>query len=41
MIHIVWTGYGFLVAVFTFGLSLIANVITNSVTGDSRVLERP
>jgi hypothetical protein len=33
MIHIVWTGYGFLVAVFVFGFSLIANLITNSVTG--------
>jgi hypothetical protein len=34
MIHIVWTGYGYLVAVFVFGFSLIANLITNSVTGD-------
>lgn len=31
--HIIWTGKGFLVAVFTFGFSLIANLVTNSVTG--------
>ncbi len=35
MIHIVWTGYGYLVAVFTFSFSLLANLITNSVTGSS------
>jgi hypothetical protein len=34
MIHIVWTGYGFLVAVFIFGFSLVANLITNSITGE-------
>jgi hypothetical protein len=34
MIHIVFTGYGFLVLVFVFGFSLIANLITNCVTGD-------
>ncbi len=33
MIHIVWSGKGYLVAAITFGFSLIANVITNSVTG--------
>jgi hypothetical protein len=33
MIHILWSGKGFLVAVLTFGFSLIANLITNSVTG--------
>lgn len=33
MIYITWTGKGFLVAVFTFGFSLIANLISNSVTG--------
>ena len=33
MIHIIWSGKGFLVAVFIFGFSLIANLITNSVTG--------
>jgi hypothetical protein len=33
MIHIIWTGYGFLVAVFVFGFSLVANVITNAATG--------
>jgi hypothetical protein len=29
---IIWTGYGFLVAVIVFGFSLTANLITNSVT---------
>jgi len=33
MIHIIWTGLGYLVFVLTFGFSLIANLITNSVTG--------
>ena len=33
MIHIIWSGKGFLVAVFTFGFSLVANLICNSVTG--------
>ncbi len=33
MIHIIWSGKGFLVAVITFGFSLVANLITNSVTG--------
>jgi len=33
MIHIIWSGKGFLVAVFTFGFSLVANLVTNSVTG--------
>jgi hypothetical protein len=31
---IIWTGYGFLVAVFVFVFSLAANFITNSITGD-------
>jgi hypothetical protein len=35
MIPIVWSGYGFLVAVFTFGFSLLTNLVTNSVTGGS------
>jgi hypothetical protein len=30
---IIWSGFGFLVAVFTFAFSLAANVITNFVTG--------
>lgn len=30
---IIWKGWGFLVVVFVFGLSLSANLITNSVTG--------
>jgi hypothetical protein len=33
MIHLIWSGKGYLVAVLTFGSSLVANVITNSVTG--------
>ncbi len=33
MIHIIWSGKGFLVAVFTFGFSLVANLIANSLTG--------
>jgi hypothetical protein len=33
MIHIIWSGKGFLVFVFVFGFSLIANLIVNSVTG--------
>ena len=33
MIHIIWSGKGFLVAVFVFGFSLIANLVSNSVTG--------
>jgi hypothetical protein len=33
MIHIIWTGKGFLVAVFAFGFSLMANLISNSLTG--------
>ena len=33
MIHIIWTGKGFLVPGFAFGISLIANLISNSVTG--------
>ena len=34
MIPIIWTGKGFLVAVFVLGFSLAANLICNSVTGD-------
>jgi hypothetical protein len=30
---IIWSGKGFLVAVFVFGCSLIANLITNTLTG--------
>ena len=33
MIHIVWTGKGFLVFVFAFCFSLIANLLTNLATG--------
>jgi hypothetical protein len=34
MIHIIWSGKGYLVAVFTFGFSLAANLMANSVTGN-------
>jgi hypothetical protein len=30
---IIWNGWGFLVAMFVFGCSLCANLISNSVTG--------
>ncbi|MAE71948.1 MAG: hypothetical protein CME06_15965 [Gemmatimonadetes bacterium] len=30
---IIWSRFGFLVAVFVFGCSIAANLITNSVTG--------
>lgn len=30
---IIWNGFGFLVAVFVFGCSLVANLIVNNVTG--------
>lgn len=33
MIHIIWSGKGFLVAVTVFGFSLMAKFITNSLTG--------
>ena len=36
MIHIIWTGFGFLVFVFIFGFSLIANLMTNFVTGSEK-----
>lgn len=39
MIHIIWTGKGFLVAVVTFGCSLIANLISNWVTGSGAYWE--
>src|SRR5579871_1124624 len=39
MIHIVWTGKGFLVAVVTFGCSLVANLISNGVTGSGAYWE--
>jgi hypothetical protein len=39
MIHIIWTGKGFLVAVFVFGSSLIANLITNAMTGSASYWE--
>jgi hypothetical protein len=33
MIHIVWKGKGFLVFVFAFCFSLLANLLTNAATG--------
>jgi hypothetical protein len=33
MMHIIWHGKGFLVVVITFGFSLTAQLICNSVTG--------
>jgi hypothetical protein len=33
MIFLFWRGFGFLVFVFVFGFSLIANIIVNSATG--------
>ena len=30
---IIWTGKGFLIAIFVFGCSLAANLITNGTTG--------
>lgn len=33
MIHLIWSGKGYLVAAIVFGSSLVANLITNSVTG--------
>jgi len=30
---VIWSGLGFLVAVFVFGCSLIANLLTNYLTG--------
>jgi hypothetical protein len=31
---LIWSGRGYLVAVFVFGLSLLANLATNALTGD-------
>ena len=35
MIHIIWSGKGFVVAVIALGFSLIANLLTNSLTGSA------
>ena len=35
MLHIIWTGRGYLVAVFTFGFSFLANLLANCLTGSS------
>ena len=34
MIHVIWSGKGFLVAVIVFGFSLVANLTTNALTGN-------
>jgi hypothetical protein len=34
MIHIIWSGKGYLVAVITFGSSLVAELTTDFVTGN-------
>ncbi len=34
MIHLIWHGKGYLVAVFVFAFSLIANLATNSIAGN-------
>lgn len=36
---IIWTGKGFLIAIFVFGCSLAANVITNGTTGGDEYWE--
>lgn len=33
MLHIIWTGKGYLVFVIVFGCSLIANLVSNAVVG--------
>jgi hypothetical protein len=37
---IIWSGMGFLVAVFVFGCSLIANLITNHLSGGDQYWEQ-
>ena len=37
---IIWRGWGFLVAVFTFGASLAMELITESMTGDDTFYQR-
>jgi hypothetical protein len=32
MIHLIWSGRGYLVAAITFGISLAANLLTDAVT---------
>ena len=39
MVHIIWDGKGYLVAVVTFGFSLVANLITNHATGSKAYWE--
>lgn len=37
---IIWNGMGFLVAVFAFGCSLAANLLTNSLAGSDQYWEQ-
>jgi hypothetical protein len=37
---IIWRGWGFLVAVFAFGASLVTELVTESVTGDDGFYQR-
>ncbi len=37
---IIWNGLGFLVAVYVFGCSLVANLVVNSVTGSEQYWEQ-
>jgi drug/metabolite transporter (DMT)-like permease len=37
---IIWSGWGFLVAVFTFGASLAMELLTETMTGDSDFYQR-
>jgi hypothetical protein len=39
MIHLIWSGFGFLVFVFTFGCSLAANLLANAIIGDKAYWE--
>lgn len=34
MIHLIWRGKGYWVFVITFGCSLVANLLTNGISGD-------
>jgi hypothetical protein len=37
---IIWRGWGFLVAVFAFGASLVTELVTESMTGDDHFYQR-
>jgi hypothetical protein len=40
MAMIIWSGRGFLVAVYAFGCSLIANLLCNSIAGTAKYWEQ-